>query len=394
MTRPDPIQLAGASDPGALLDEEARSHETSDAPDMRPPSGTALQSEANAAAKAALFQQLAENPFRFDFYQAVRRLECAAANQPRIGQSQRVEQDAVRFAQEPSLTFAPSSVAGFDAGDAGRSPRLTVNFFGMLGPNGPMPLHLTEYARDRQRNSADRTLSRFLDIFHHRMTSLFYRAWACNQQTVSADRAGADRTGLSRGTDAAMNDRFGVYIASTIGRGMPSMWGRDAVPDQAKLHYAGRLAAQTAHAEGLEAILADYFDVPARVEPFVGRWVDLPTENHCRLGRSRETGTLGESAIVGSQIWDCQSKFRVRLGPMSFENFARLLPDQPGNRQLRAWVRNYVGDTLAWEARLVLGRAQVPQVRLGRLGQLGWSTWLSSAAVARDAEDLLLCGDA
>src|SRR6185436_5580856 len=105
----------------------------------------------------------------FDFFRAVRRMECAAPERPRGGAGSRAATDAVRVAQVPSLAFVPTTVAGFEPGFDGRPPRLLVNFLGLLGPNGPLPLHMTAYVWDRLRNHHDRTLARFLDLFNHRM---------------------------------------------------------------------------------------------------------------------------------------------------------------------------------------------------------------------------------
>ena len=70
----------------------------------------------------------------------------------------------------------------------GDPAKLPVNFLGLFGPNGPMPVHITEYARERQLNAHDPTLVGFLDLFHHRILSLFYRAWAVNQKAADLDR--------------------------------------------------------------------------------------------------------------------------------------------------------------------------------------------------------------
>ena len=125
-----------------------------------------------------LFRSLANEPYRFDFFQALRRLECLSTQSPRLGESASPQEDPIRLGQEPSLAFAPSTLSALQSGKDGRPPRLLVHFMGLLGPNGPLPLHLTEFARDRLRNSDDPTFARFLDVFHHRMLSLFYRAWA------------------------------------------------------------------------------------------------------------------------------------------------------------------------------------------------------------------------
>ena len=135
----------------------------------------------------SLYRSLAEAPYRFDFFQALRRIECLHKGKPRIGETVRLADDAIRLGQEPTMAFAPSTLKSFDMGSAGRPPRLKVLFFGMLGPNGPLPLHLTEFARSRKAYENDTTFVRFLDVFHHRLLSLFYRAWATAQPTVSFD---------------------------------------------------------------------------------------------------------------------------------------------------------------------------------------------------------------
>ena len=189
-----------------------------------------------------LFRRLEERPWRYTFYQAMRWVECAHPDKPRLGESRRPADDPIRLAQEPSMSFATSTLSAFGRTGHAVAPRLEVRFFGLLGPNGPMPLHITEFARDRLRNSRDYTLSRFLDIFHHRMLCLFYRAWANAQPAVNLDRPDTDH--------------FADYVGSTFGLGATSQKRRDAVDDGAKLFFAGRFALQTRNAEGLQQLPA------------------------------------------------------------------------------------------------------------------------------------------
>ena len=328
-------------------------------------------------AAPSVIEALYAAPEAFDFMQALRRIECAFPACPPIGHSLRASDDPVRFGQMPSLRFAPSMLECCERAVGGKPPRLFVNGFGLLGPNGPMPLPFTEYVRERLLTARDPTLARFLDIFHHRMLSLFYDAWARNHQAVSLERGGDD-------------DRFACFIASFFGMGMPSLLNRDTVPDPAKLHYSGRLVCQTRHPEGLRAILADYFKIPATIIEFVGHWLTLPEQYRCRLGESPDTGCLGSTAVVGARVWDCQQKFRVRLGPMCFQDYTRMLPDGDSFRRLCDWLKYYVGYSLSYGVQLVLKAEEVPQTCLGSQGKLGWTTWLSSRPVTRDAEDLIV----
>ena len=249
-------------------------------------------------------------------------------------------------------------------------------FFGLFGPDGPLPLHLTEYARDRRRNHRDPTFQRFADIFHHRALSLFYRAWADVRPTVSFDRP--------------EQDRFGLYVGALIGLGMDSLRDRDAMPDLTKLHFAGHLALQTRHAEGLADILSAFFAMPVRVQSFIGAWLTLPPADRTRLGEGRRTAALGQTALLGGRVWSRQHKFRIVIGPLSLAEYERLLPGGGSFHRLVPIVRNYAGDTMVWDVNLILRREEVPPTRLGGFGRLGWTTWLKPRRTETDAADLFL----
>jgi type VI secretion system protein ImpH len=360
-------------------------------PPAPPDSGTEPVAVAPTPAELALrrtIEAIAARPYAFDFFQAARLLQCAGANLPRLGSSHFPEEDPVRFGQRPSLAFAPSTLDGLQLGDP---PKLFVNFFGLFGPNGPLPLHLTDYAIRRQlgqnARGKDFTLSAFCDVFHHRLLSLFFRAWACNQQVVDFDRPD--------------DQRFPFYLGSSFGLASETDEHGDfhphpdALPVWAKLYYAGHLACPTRHAEGLQSILQDYFSEPAEIQTFQGRWLELPTASLCQLGNSPDTGSLGTTAIAGSRIWDSQLSFRIRLGPMRFSDFTRFLPGSRSLERLQSWVVNYAGAQYFWDLQVVLAAKDVPDTQLAsdrppQMGRLGQTTWLKSKPFDQDSEDLVL----
>jgi type VI secretion system protein ImpH len=323
-----------------------------------------------------LLGALQREPYRFGFYEALRRLECLHPDKPRLGTSVRPADDPVRLRQEPSLAFAPATLARFDPGGGGVPHVLSVYCLGLFGPNGPLPLHLTEYARDRQRNHDDPTFVRFMDVFHHRILSLFYRAWAEAQPAVGFDRPD--------------DDRFCQRMASLVGMGMKALRHRDALPDLARFHFAGHLVCQTRNAEGLAQMLSGFFDVPTELEQFVGQWVDLPPSSYLRLGASTATCALGQTTTIGARVWDRQQKFRVAFGPLTMKQYDRLLPGSPSLNRLVGMVRGYVGDELVWDVKLILKKEEVPPLVLGRQGRLGLTTWLLGEDSAEDRSDLML----
>lgn len=323
-----------------------------------------------------LLRALEAAPYKFNFFQAMRLVEAVSPGLQRLGKAARPSGEPIRLGQEPSMAFAPSMLASFKPGTKDKADYLAGYFFGLFGPNGPLPLHLTEHARDRETMEHDATFRAFADIFHHRMMSLFYRAWADARPTVHMDRPD--------------EDRFARYVGSTFGLGMDSMCGRDALNDHAKLYMAGRLALQSRPAEGMQAMLEELFRVPMHVEQYVGEWMALPHESRILLGHSPETGTLGMTATIGERVWGGQHKFRIVCGPLRGKEFHRFLPGGEALGKLCATVRNYVGDELDWELRLLLVGEETPTTKLGEFGQLGWTSWIGDQKGDGPADDVVL----
>lgn len=340
-----------------------------------------------------LFAGLAADATRFDFYYTMRHVDAYTSGSAPLGRALRPRDEPLRLTQQASLIFAPTTLYQYKPGVAAHGlGRLAVYHFGLFGPNGPLPLHLTEFVQERTLHYKDETMARFCDIFQHRMILLSYRAWADCQSTTSLDNAG--------------RDHFGRYASSLIGLGQPSLKARDSVPDHLKLHHAGHLARLTRNPEGLVRALSALVRVPVVLVEFCRQWLRMADEDLTRLSSIAVAGDgsqhkielgaassrLGQGAIIGSMVPDVQHKFRLRLGAMSLADFERYLPGGIRFLQVRDWVRNYIGVELAWDAQVVLKRDEVPSVRLGNYGQLGWTTWLGMPPGKRkaDADDVML----
>ena len=309
-----------------------------------------------------LYKRLSEDPCHFGFFEVLRWVEALHADKPRLGHSLLPSTDPIRLGQEPSLRFAPSTLCAFEQ-QKDLPPKLLVNFFGLFGPNGPLPLHLTEYARHRLKQAKDAGIVEFADIFHHRLLSLFYRTWASKEPTVQFDRWD--------------DDRFSFYLNSLFGIAEQDQQQRDAMPDTVKRYFAGHLGCHTRHAEGLASVLGHFFRIPVEIQEFVGEWLDLPEESYCYLDNDDMTGQLGVSSIAGTLSWQCQYKFRIRLGPMSRKDYERILPTGGKLHKLVDIVRNYLGFELKWDLELVMKKEEVCGVQLGQNGSLGWTSWLA-----------------
>jgi type VI secretion system protein ImpH len=330
---------------------------------------------------------------QFDFYYVLRRVDAAVPGSAPLGRAVRPIEEPLRLTQHPSLVFAPAALHEYKSGVAAHGlGRLSVHHFGLFGPNGALPQHLTEYVQERMLHSKDDTITRFCDIFQHRMILLFYRAWADCQPVISLDQK--DR------------DNFGRYVSSLVGLGQPSLRDRDCVPDHLKLAHAGHLVRQTRNVQGLVSPLVALLRIPVAIQEYCLQWLRLEDVDQTQLrsvtlagkgDRHRvELGSsisrLGQGAIAGARVPDVQHKFRLLLGAMTLNEFVRYLPGGIRFLQVRDWVRNYVGVELAWDARLVLKRDEVPATRLGINGHLGWTSWLGMPEGKRqkDADEVLL----
>jgi type VI secretion system protein ImpH len=368
-----------------------------------------------------LDERLFSHGYEFEFAQAVRLLEMLAdgpAGPPPV-------EEALRVKAHLSMAFPPSAVHAVEPPTADRpQPAVTVSFLGMTGPCGALPLHYTHLLMRlaREGHGTERTALRdWLDLFNHRAVSLFFRAWEKYRFPVPYFREArrphrADAPGRTREPDA-----FTGSLLALVGLGVPGLRRRlrvEAPPDDesaggkrlaevddlALLHYAGLFAQKPHNAAGLEAILADYFGQAARVVQFTGQWLVLEPASRSRLADDGGNCELGVNAVAGERVWDVVSKFRVRLGPLCYADFAEFLPDpapvalRKGFFLLSQLVRLYAGMELDFEVQLALRGDEVPACELreaddGELGaRLGWNTWLPAARMPESVDDAVFDG--
>lgn len=315
----------------------------------------------------ALQERYVAGAGRYRFFQAVRLIERAYAGYPRIGESLRPSDDPVRFGQEAELAFAGAEVAHARMPDDSAPLRLVLNVGGLLGVDGPMPLHFTQYVRDRRCHAGDRSWMAFLDIFHHRMISLYYRAWSQGQPAVGRDRPA--------------DDPFVGYLGVLSAGRAADARSPDGDVDPS-LQFAGLLCLRSRPAKGLARLLSEYFLVDAQVESHIGHWMSVPSSELTLLG-GRGARKLGEGLVLGRRLWDRQHRFRVRLGPLQAPDVARFQPDAPSFARLAAWVRRYNRDGLDWDVALRLAPGAARPAPLGRRLRLGRNSWLGAPDAKR-----------
>jgi type VI secretion system protein ImpH len=335
---------------------------------------------------ARVERMLRDEPTAFSFFQAVRLLTRLRTAHAPVGGWADPSTEVVRFAASTSLGFPASEIQTLTLPDEngngeGAPARMTVNFLGLTGPQGVLPHLYTEQAAALAR-SRDTALRDFLDLFNHRVLSLFYRAWKSHQPAVLQEE-GAE-------------DRLYDHLLDLSGLGTEGMHGRLPVLDSALAFYAGVLSLRARPADGLARLVGDYFDVPATVEQFVGEWRRVDARGQCTLDGDDDSGRLG-FGVLGNAAWDAQARVRLRLGPLTRAQYDAFLPGGDAHEALCALVRLYAAEQVGVDAQLVLARGEVPPCVLGppaRDGpappKLGRGTWLASRPLGRDPDETAL----
>lgn len=324
--------------------------------------------------------RLFAEPYCFEFLQAVRLLRQFYPHRQGVGLFRAPDTEVARFGALPSLSFPPSEIYELEQ-RPNQPPFMRVNFLGTIGPSGVLPLYYTELVMQRMIDR-DPTLRDFLDIFHHRSISLFYRVWQKHRFIV----------GYEQGDE----DRFSQYLLDVIGLGTTGLQNRQGeIRDLSLVYYAGLLAQQPRSAESLRLLLLDYFGVPIDIEQFLGAWYSLDTSSQCNLDDGdADSQQLGFGAIVGDEVWDPQSRVRIIIGPLTLKRYLDFLPSGTAYTPLKTLVRFFAGDEFDFEAQLILRREEVPRCELGGTGeaapQLGWVSWSKMYEHAADQSQTVL----
>lgn len=328
----------------------------------------------------AFSEDLRKEAHSFTFFQAVRLLRLLSPEREGVGGFAPPAEEVARFSSSASLAFPPGEITEIREDPEG-PPCMEVTFMGLIGNSGVLPLHYSRLVQFEERDGGT-GLRDFLDIFQHRLVSLFYRAWEKSHFFVPFERGETD--GVS------------ARLMEILGLGSPHLRGRIGVPDQDLLFYAGLLGLQQRSALGLEQIIQDYFQVPAQVVEFIGSWYPLSEGSQCRLDDQihEDSPRLGEHTVIGDEIWDPQAGARIRIGPLSREEYDSFLPGGENHEKLKA-LTTYFGDgQIDFDVQLVLTREDVPSFVLGAGDEeatpLGWASWISTRPFERDADETTL----
>ena len=311
----------------------------------------------NRDARGALTGRLVKEGHRFSFFQAVRLIERMRPDAARVGHQGPVAREAIRFRPALNFGFAPSDVESI--AEVGEGFEITTTFLGLYGAVSPLPNYFTEQLLEQEEESL---LREFVDLFHHRLISLFYRAW--------------EKYRFASGFAPGGRDLVSRRLLGLLAIDPDRLPAGHRVPAIRLLGLAGVLTQVPHSAASIRAAVAEHFEgVPVGLESFIGRWTAVPDDQRARLGAAN--ARLGRDLTVGDRVFDRGCTFRVALGPLGLDDFLSFLPGGPRIQELREIVDLVNGDGLDYEVELSLRAEETPPVRLGvEPARLGWCSWL------------------
>jgi type VI secretion system protein ImpH len=334
---------------------------------------------------SSVIDKLFQAGYRFDFFQAVYLLEKLYQKAARPGEEGPLDQEPIRFRANYKRAFPGSEVSQITRQKSDHAQRVTqrpeivqlvLSFMGLYGVDSPLPPCFAELIAglgkkdeemdDDASEDGVKALRQFLDIFDHRLYSLFYRSWKKYRYHLQF-RPGAQ-------------DGFSQSMLSLLGLGTSALQEAVGVSSARLIAYSGIIGHRSHCAVGLQGLISDYFGgIVVKIIEFMPRWVNVPEKYRPRLGGGSKgvRAQLGENFTIGGKIRDLNGKFRIILALEDLESFRGFLPGGANSEELYKLVRFYAPDQLSFDVELLLKKEEVPPLQLGASpAQLGWTSWL------------------
>jgi type VI secretion system protein ImpH len=317
--------------------------------------------------RGTVVQALLDEPYRFEFFQAVRLMV------EWLGQSgiapERALTEHVLFENVLSFSFAPAQIAEVGADEETLEVRFTPAFMGFLGVNGTLPFHYTERIYAYESTTHDEAPRAFLDMFSNRALALFYMAW-CKHRV---EHLGAEDGFLSLLLNFAGFQR-----------------GAGTLDDAVIARYAGVLVQRPVPPDVLASVLADYLRVPLVIDETTGCWMTLNRPEQCALGL--QNAVLSTNAMLGERSWRPDLRAEIRIGPLSRQQFDASLPGGDSARVLAQLLRIFGNPTVSYDVRLILKAAEINPMQLSggaaQSARLGQDSFLVSQTEDLDRSDM------
>lgn len=301
-----------------------------------------------------------------DFFTAVRLIERMSEGRPRLGEDGPFDEESVYFRHDPSFAFRPNELSEIRHVERERAPQerlrgrhsrfeITTCILGLSGADSPMPLY---HAADLVQDGEDAEVMRhFLDLFHNRLSALFYRAR--NKYDWPQE--------FLRGARDALSSRALAFAGvDPVAEHSDVLDRADLLRLSSLLAFGGGTGRSLEH--GLAEMLADTLEgAPLRLEELTGGWVTFEPSQRISLGRANSA--LGESFVLGTRALHPAHRARIVIGPISPALARDFSPGGASFSRVRELAERLCGEPIGFELELLVMEDAYPPFVIGSVGR-------------------------
>ena len=274
-----------------------------------------------------------------------------------IGDEQSLKEHTLRFGQDATLAFQERQIHRIIYNE--RRTKIQIQSFGLLGPNGALPIHITEAIYEKILHEKDNTFNDFLDIFHHRLIGLFYKSWLMSQPIVQLENL--------------KNHSFNNYISGFVGNNFQADDFDINITSFRQFYYSSLLLNQNMPIDNLKELLRNFFGIPIAIKQNIGQWINA--EEHSTILSHQSIMKLGEGILIGTRYYDATSKFRILIGPVNVATYLRFLKNGELAKQLNYWVIRYTKHSYVFDVEIIVQKDDVSPLNANHTGRLGQNSW-------------------
>ncbi len=307
----------------------------------------------------SLKEQLVKDPWDFNFYWATLVMESHVKD----GFPEVEDPFArhIKFVPDNSLAFPASDILKIYRMESGY--RMVLSFMGLYGVSSPLPSYFIDGITFNKEHA--RPLKGLLEIFSHRIYTLYYKAWKKNQSMFAALLGNEDK--ITSGFKLLSSQSIASVKSTSKKNCLEAVAG-------------GRLfGAAVRSAENLAHLLEQVFQLPkVEVQQWRGQWIQNPAPSVLD-----GTVALGKGCFLGKYCFDVLGFFKVKIGPMEFSLFQKFFQKGVDGTTLgektKEFIKSFLRDPLDFDVELEL---QIPEGEKCELGgnfaQIGRGAWLGS----------------
>ncbi|MCA9665252.1 MAG: type VI secretion system baseplate subunit TssG [Myxococcales bacterium] len=300
--------------------------------------------------------ELQQRASQVSFYQSLLLIERLFNSRVRIGHEGPPEEESVRIRPSLSLAHPATDVESIELRPEDERVQVTATFLGLYGSDSPLPTAYSEHIANIADEERGERVRAFLDLFHHRLYSLLFRAFTKSRPV---------------GDTAEKPDPLFDRALAFVGYSRALGFGGERLP---RLREVRLTALRTRTASGLRSMLRYRLGYEIGVSQLRQRMTPIPDDQLTLIGK--QSSRLGDSVMLGARVRD-RGKISLDVEADDFDMWVELTPEGGERAKINDALAGYLRDPIDYDVHVTMDREHVPVIQLGNPAlKLGRTAWL------------------